>query len=299
AVAGSDRCDDGAASARSRGRDADDRRRGASGAGSMGRGTARARCGRPLRDARRERPAGGIHAPLSSAWAERGSRLDLPRARGAIRHLRFTSVTGGSSVTSAPVSVMSGDLSRRSFLQVSAAASRAAFGEGAPRADRSPGGLYRDVREFGAVGDGHAPDTAAIQRAIDATHADGGGMVWLPPGAWRCGTLRLHSHVTVELGPGAVLCATPDDGAFDARERLPFPTGSDHETTDFAHALLAGCDLERVTIRGAGVIDMGRRRRGGPKALALKRCRFVTVQGVTILHAPNYCVSLGGRETAR
>ena len=41
---------------------------------------------------------------------------------------------------------------------------------------------------------------------------------------------------------------------------------------------------------------MGRRRRGGPKALALKRCRFVTVQGVTILHAPNYCVSLGGCE---
>src|SRR5262249_32318538 len=28
----------------------------------------------------------------------------------------------------------------------------------------------------------------------------------------------------------------------------------------------------------------------------LKRCRFVTVRGVTIVHSPNYCVSLGGRD---
>src|SRR4029079_6438922 len=57
---------------------------------------------------------------------------------------------------------------------------------------------------------------------------------------------------------------------------------------------LAGCDLERIVIRGAGTIDMNRDRRYGPKPIALKRCRFVTVQGVTIVRSPSYCVSLGG-----
>jgi hypothetical protein len=65
---------------------------------------------------------------------------------------------------------------------------------------------------------------------------------------------------------------------------------------DFAHALLAGRELERITIRGAGVIDMNRDRRYGPKPIALERCRFVTVQGITIVRSPNYCVSLGGCE---
>src|SRR5581483_240934 len=65
-------------------------------------------------------------------------------------------------------------------------------------------------------------------------------------------------------------------------------------TTDFAHALISGRDLQRVAITGAGTIDMHRRRRNGPKPIAFKRCRFVTVRGIRIVRAPNYAVSLGG-----
>ena len=42
----------------------------------------------------------------------------------------------------------------------------------------------KNVRDFGAVGDGRTKDTAAVQRAIDA-----GGMVNFPPGTYLCGTL--------------------------------------------------------------------------------------------------------------
>jgi hypothetical protein len=155
-------------------------------------------------------------------------------------------------------------------------------------------GPILDVRDLGAVGDGRTKDTHAIQRAIDAAHRLGGGLVLLPAGTWLCGTLRLRSRVTVELTPGAVLLASPDDDDFAAHEPLDFETGSDSETIDFANALLAGRDLERVAIVGGGVIDMNRRRRFGPKPIALKRCRFVNVRGITIEHSPNYCVSLGG-----
>jgi hypothetical protein len=152
------------------------------------------------------------------------------------------------------------------------------------------------VRTFGAAGDGIAKDTQAIQEAIDTSHRLGGGIVQFPAGTWLSGSLQLRSRVTIHLSPGAVLLASSDDRDFAPRERLPFSTGSDGETTDFAHALLAGADLDRVAIVGGGVIDMNRRRRSGPKPIALKRCRFVTVQGITIVHSPNYCVSLGGCE---
>jgi polygalacturonase len=151
-----------------------------------------------------------------------------------------------------------------------------------------------DVRDFGAAGSGGRDDTRAIQDTIDTAARLGGGIVRLPAGTWLSGTLALRSRVTIDLAPGATLLGSADDAAFAARDVLPFRTGSDAETTDFAHALLAGRDLEQVAITGGGVIDMSRRRRGGPKPIALKQCRFVTVRGLTITRSPNYCVSLGG-----
>jgi hypothetical protein len=51
-----------------------------------------------------------------------------------------------------------------------------------------------DVRASGAVGDGIADDTAAIQAAIDAAGA-AGGTVAFPPGIFSTRTLTLHSRV--------------------------------------------------------------------------------------------------------
>ena len=40
------------------------------------------------------------------------------------------------------------------------------------------------VRAFGAAGDASADDTAAFQRALDAAHTSGGGVVYAPPGRY-------------------------------------------------------------------------------------------------------------------
>jgi hypothetical protein len=80
---------------------------------------------------------------------------------------------------------------------------------------------------------------------------------------------------------------------FDLQERLPYDTHADVETSDFAHALLAGRDLRGVAIVGTGTIELGRTIRWGPKPIALRECHGVRIEGITIRGAPNYSVSLG------
>ena len=49
-------------------------------------------------------------------------------------------------------------------------------------------GPVHDVRAYAAVGDGVTNDAPAIQAAIDAATAAGGGIVFVPRGSWRCGS---------------------------------------------------------------------------------------------------------------
>lgn len=62
-----------------------------------------------------------------------------------------------------------------------------------------------NVSDFGAKGDGTTLDTAAIQKAVDDAHAQGGGVVRFPKGTYRSGTVELKSGVTLHLAKGATL----------------------------------------------------------------------------------------------
>lgn len=148
-----------------------------------------------------------------------------------------------------------------------------------------------DVRSYGAKGDGVSRDTWAIQAAIDAA-AQVDGTVYFPPGKYVSGTLRLRDSVTVHLGAGATLVASSADEDFDPPGPPSRDSLVDAETGDFRFALLQGDGLSRVEISGPGRIDGHRETRGGPKLIALKRCRGVRIRDVTLLNAPNYNISL-------
>ena len=78
-----------------------------------------------------------------------------------------------------------------------------------------PGAGSFDVRTIGAAGDGKALDTAAINKAIEAASAAGGGTVMFPAGNYLCYSIHLKSDVSLYLDSGATIIAAdaPAQGA--------------------------------------------------------------------------------------
>jgi polygalacturonase len=75
-----------------------------------------------------------------------------------------------------------------------------------------------DVKTFGAKGDGKSLDRDAINRAIEAAAAAGGGTVAIPAGTYVTGSIRLRSNITLQLDSGAILEASADPKAYDEAE---------------------------------------------------------------------------------
>ena len=100
----------------------------------------------------------------------------------------------------------------------------------------------RNVRDFGAVGDGLTSDTAAIQRAIDA-----GGEVLFPPGVYKSGTIYLHSHTGLRLEPGAILLSGGDEETWNAPDFCPQNRTSEKEMNNGRHLIVA-CQCDDISI---------------------------------------------------
>ena len=105
-----------------------------------------------------------------------------------------------------------------------------------------------NIKSFGAIGDGAAMETKAIQDSIDACHETGGGIVRVPSGDFQIGTIELKSNVTLSLDYGAKLLGSTNkadyrtEGLDDPREGGP-------------HCLIYANGATNVAIEGLGVID--------------------------------------------
>lgn len=108
-----------------------------------------------------------------------------------------------------------------------------------------------DILDFGAVSDTTRLSTQAIQRAIDVCSEAGGGIVNVPTGDYKTGSLTLRSHVTLNLENGATLYGSTDINDY-------VPVTSDYvslRTGIPTIQLIYGDGVENVAITGRGTID--------------------------------------------
>jgi polygalacturonase len=171
-------------------------------------------------------------------------------------------------------------------------------------------GRQFEVRAFGAKGDGVTIDSDAINRAIDAAVAAGGGTVHLSAGTYASHSIRLRSHVGLHLDQGAVLLAADTGGG---RGYDPAEPGAGNAFQDFGHShwhnsLIWGENIEDVSITGPGRIDGKGLSRGlggraedvntrpgqANKAIALVRSRNVLLRDVTIFRGGHMSVLATG-----
>ncbi len=151
--------------------------------------------------------------------------------------------------------------------------------------DRLPGGSpehWYDVRRFGARGDGKTNDASAIQKAIDACSANGGGVVLLHNGTFRSGAIILKDHVELHLTSTAVLLGSSD--IHDFHEDHQFNHGE--PVRSFVHA----DSCRHIAITGSGTIDgQGHLFESGgsyavrPFLIQLRSCQDVRIENV-LLH---------------
>jgi len=159
-----------------------------------------------------------------------------------------------------------------------------------------------DVRAHGATGDGKTLDTDAINRAIDAAAAAGGGTVVFPAGTYLSTSIHLKSHVALFIGHGAVIEAAPlERAAYDEPEPNPWDKYQDFGHSHWHNSLMWGENVEDVAILGTGLIHgKGLTRAGNPpkgagnKSIALKNSRNITIRDISILHGGHFAILATG-----
>lgn len=176
-----------------------------------------------------------------------------------------------------------------------------------PSASAGAQSRFFDVTQFGAIPDGITLTTSAVNKAIDAAVAAGGGTVYFPAGTFLCGSIHLKSNIGLYLDQGSTILASPDPAAYDVPEPNQWDKYQDYGHSHFHNSLIWGENLENVSIRGPGRIcgkglirnarlhPGGRQSGGGDqpdpsvgalpgnKAISLKLCHNVTVKDVSIL----------------
>lgn len=141
-----------------------------------------------------------------------------------------------------------------------------------------------DVQKFGAKGDGHALDTAAIQHAIDECSKQGGGTVKIPAGQFVCGTILLKDNVTLQLDEHAALLGSLDIADYQAPDNFRSGNGA-----EMGYCFIGGVDAKNVGIKGKGLIDgrgkdlLAARPAGNnarPFLMRFVRCDGVALEGI-------------------
>ena len=160
----------------------------------------------------------------------------------------------------------------------------------------SPAVTVFNVIDYGAKGDGKTLDSQAINKAIEAAAAEGGGTVFFPAGTYLSTSIRMKSNIALYLDQGSTILAASAADRYKYDPPEPNVWGDSLQYQDFGHShwhnsLIWGENLQNISILGPGTIygkglvrGTGNAPEGsGNKAIAFKWCRNVIMRDFSIL----------------
>lgn len=164
-------------------------------------------------------------------------------------------------------------------------------------------GTVYNVKDYGAKGDGKQIDSDAINKAIEAASANGGGTVYLPAGTYLSFSVRMKDNIRLYLDAGSILLAAyPEEHrGYDSAEANEHNQYQDFGHSHWMNSLIWGIGLNNITIEGAGRID-GRgltreesRLAGvGNKAISLKLCTNVIIKDIQMVNCGHFALLATG-----
>lgn len=107
-----------------------------------------------------------------------------------------------------------------------------------------------NIVDFGAKGDGIVLNTKAINDAIKAVNAKGGGKVVIPEGLWLTGPIELLSNVNLYTEMNALVLFTDDFEAYPI-----IKTSFEGLDTRRCQSPISAWNAENIAITGHGVFD--------------------------------------------
>lgn len=162
-----------------------------------------------------------------------------------------------------------------------------------------------NVKDYGAKGDSITLDSPAVQKAVDACHEAGGGIVWFPKDIYVLATVFLKDNVHIQFEDGTDILGSLNFYDYAQQEEIDYPLYQDASHSFFDLAMFVGKGCKNISITGKACINMrsiwdedGVRGpailKRGPKCVSLKECDNVELAGFEMKYVSDLAIYFAG-----
>ena len=143
--------------------------------------------------------------------------------------------------------------------------------------------------------------STSLQKIIDASNV--GDKIVFEKGVHILSTVFLKSDLDIVLEDGAIILGSLNFNDYERDEKVDYPLYQDASHSFFNCSMFVAKNCENISITGKGVIDMQsvwdeenirKIVHRGAKAIALKECKNIKIDGITVNNCTDLAIYFAG-----